>query len=65
MPNFSGEHALLTGIMVTLILGAVLVISLVMLWAPSRPFPDAKKKADMPRPDSSPKEKSAKAAKNR
>lgn len=46
MPNFSGEHALVTGIMVLAILGAVVTISLVMFWAPSRPFPNPRTPAE-------------------
>ncbi len=57
MPEiFTGEHSLITAIMVVLILGAFLTISLVMLWAPSRPFPSPKKESE-PRPDQSPKQK--------
>ena len=35
-----GEHALLTGIMVAVLLVSFLVIALVMFWAPSLPFPN-------------------------
>ena len=37
-----GEHALLTGIMVVVLMVAFLTIALVMLWAPSMPFPNRK-----------------------
>ena len=41
-----GEHALFTGMMALLLLGSFLVIALVMLWAPSRPFPFAEEDAE-------------------
>ena len=63
MPNFTSEHALLTGIMILVILGAVVTISLVMLWAPSRPFPGYKGDAAKPRPEQNPKKKSEGQAK--
>ncbi len=57
MPEiFTGEHSLITAIMVVLILGAFLTISLVMLWAPSRPFPGYNEDAK-PRPKQSPERK--------
>jgi len=37
-----GEHALLTLIMTGVLLVSFLVVSLVMLWAPSMPFPNRK-----------------------
>ncbi|CAN5876743.1 hypothetical protein BH24DEI2_BH24DEI2_21380 [soil metagenome] len=57
MPNFTSEHALLTGIMIFVILSAVVTISLVMLWAPSRPFPGYKGDAAKPGPKQSTEKK--------
>ena len=37
-----GEHAVFTGLMALMLLGAFLTISLVMFWAPSVPFPQMK-----------------------
>lgn len=37
-----GEHALLTGIMVAVLMVSFLTIALVMFWAPSMPFPNRK-----------------------
>ena len=60
-----GEHALLTGIMVVVLVGAFLTVSLVMLWAPSRPFPGHKEETDEPRPEQPPKVKRTKSARKR
>ena len=66
MPElFTGEHSLLTAIMVIVLLGAFLTISLVMLWAPSHPFPGHKEAADQPRPSDSPQKKRAKTPRKR
>ena len=53
-----GEHALLTLIMVGVLVVSFLVVSLVMLWAPSLPFPNRRGEDDAPK--QTPKQKKGK-----
>ena len=39
MDYLTGEHLIFTALMTLMLLGAFLVLSLVMFWAPSTPFP--------------------------
>ena len=53
-----GEHFLFSLLMTLLLLGSFTIISLVMLWAPSTPFPMRKEPAS-PEPDQQEAEESA------